>query len=114
MRIVDEGEIAALNERWRSKRGATNVLSFPFDGDHSLAPGLLGDIVICAPVVRREAEEQHKSMEAHWAHMVVHGTLHLQGHDHINAEEAKEMETLEIRILQSLGYTNPYQEIPVK
>lgn len=111
VRIVDEEEGAALNEQWRKKKGPTNVLSFPYTGDEHLAPGLLGDIVICAPVVRREAEEQHKPLEAHWAHMVVHGILHLQGYDHINAEGAEEMEAVEARLLQALGYTNPYQEI---
>ncbi|HKK16805.1 MAG TPA: rRNA maturation RNase YbeY [Gammaproteobacteria bacterium] len=108
IRIVDEDESAMLNERWRNKSGPTNVLSFPFDGDQRLAPGLLGDIIICAPVVRREAEEQQKTLEAHWAHMVIHGTLHLQGYDHMNDRQAEEMESLEIRLLDSLGYTNPY------
>lgn len=111
IRIVDEDESTMLNKRWRNKNGPTNVLSFPFDGDQRLAPGLLGDIIICAPVVRREAEEQQKTLEAHWAHMVIHGTLHLQGYDHMDDKQAEEMESLETRLLQSLGYSNPYQEI---
>ncbi|SEH04253.1 rRNA maturation RNase YbeY [Candidatus Venteria ishoeyi] len=109
LRIVDETEGTELNETWRNKSGPTNVLSFPFDP----APGmedmpLLGDIVICAPVVEAEAKQQRKLITAHWAHLLVHGVLHLLGFDHIDAEEAQVMETLEIQVLQDLGYDNPY------
>lgn len=114
IRIVDKDESAMLNRRWRNKSGPTNVLSFPYDDDQQLAPGLLGDIIICAPVVRQEAEEQQKSLEAHWAHMVIHGTLHLQGYDHMHNKQAEEMESLEINLLQSLGYADPYQEIQTR
>ena len=90
IRIVDVSEMTELNTRYRHKQGPTNVLSFPFD-----IPPLLGDIIICAEVVQREANEQHKSLEAHWAHMVVHGVLHLLGYDHEQAQEAKQMEQKE-------------------
>lgn len=108
VRIVDEQEGRALNEQWRGKAYATNVLSFPCTGLEQVAPDLLGDIVICAPVVAREAEEQEKDMEAHWAHMVIHGTLHLLGHNHENRADARKMETLETSILHDFGYADPY------
>jgi len=108
VRFVDEGEAAELNRRWRGKSGPTNVLSFPVSGLEQAAPGLLGDIVVCAPVVEREAEQQGKRLQAHWAHMVVHGTLHLLGYDHENNEEADIMESLEATILAGLGFPNPY------
>lgn len=111
VRIVDEAESAELNEVFRKKTGPTNVLSFPFDMPPEVSElKLLGDLVICAPVVAREAIEQHKEPLAHWAHMVVHGTLHLQGYDHLTDEQAKEMEGLEQRILTRLGYPDPYHE----
>ena len=91
-----------------AKDGATNVLSFPHEQLPGIAPSLLGDVVICAPVVASEAVAQGKSLEAHWAHMVVHGVLHLQGYDHQNSAEAEEMESLERRILAGLGYPDPY------
>lgn len=109
IRVVGEGEIAELNERYRKKSGVTNVLSFPFDAPEEVDIPLLGDIVICAPVVRREAGEQSKSVNAHWAHMVVHGTLHLLGFDHDKPSEAQEMEAMETRILADLGFDNPYE-----
>ncbi len=111
LRIVDEEESADLNGRYRGKAGPTNVLSFPFEPP----PGLpdpqpfIGDLAICAPVVEREALEQGKSLEAHWAHMVVHGILHLLGHDHLEEAEAQEMEALETRILEDLGFPTPYE-----
>jgi probable rRNA maturation factor len=108
IRVVDEEEGTALNETWRDGNGPTNVLSFPTEGLDEIEPGLLGDIVICAPVVQKEALEQEKNQESHWAHMVIHGTLHLIGYDHNNDKEADEMESLEINILKDLGYTNPY------
>ena len=109
IRVVDETEIAQLNERYRKKRGVTNVLSFPFDAPAAVDIPLLGDVVICAPVVRREADEQSKNVNAHWAHMVVHGTLHLLGFDHEKPAQAREMEALETRILADLGFDNPYE-----
>jgi probable rRNA maturation factor len=87
---------------------ATNVLSFPFEGPPGLATGLLGDLVICAPVVRRESAEQGKSARAHWAHMVVHGVLHLMGYDHANDQEAAVMEAREREVLAELGFGDPY------
>ena len=104
IRIVDETEGAELNQRWRNKPGPTNVLSFPAGMDD-----YLGDIVICAPVVEREAVEQGKTPEAHWAHLTVHGLLHLCGYDHQTDAEATEMERLETELLQKLGYPDPYQ-----
>jgi len=108
IRIVDETEGRQLNETWRQSSGATNVLSFPFDNPPGMELGLLGDIVICAPVVTREAANQNKSLTAHWAHLVVHGTLHLLGYDHLEEAAAEVMENLEIQILHCLGYPNPY------
>jgi len=108
VRIVDAAEGAELNQRWRHKPGPTNVLSFPANGVEEIAPELLGDIVICAPVVLREAEEQGKDTEAHWAHLVVHGALHLLGFDHLKEPEARAMEQLETEILIRLGYSDPY------
>ena len=109
IRIVDEQESKQLNERWRQKPYPTNVLSFPFEPPPDVDIPLLGDIVICAPLVAREAAAQHKSKTAHWAHLVIHGTLHLLGYNHINDAEAQIMENLEIRILHELDYPNPYQ-----
>ena len=109
IRVVDEKEGALLNSRYRHKDGATNVLSFPYDSPPGIDLPLLGDIVICAPVVRREAKEQSKSEDSHWAHMVVHGSLHLLGFDHEHDEEARKMEAMETRILSELGYDNPYE-----
>ncbi|HWO99279.1 MAG TPA: rRNA maturation RNase YbeY [Methylococcus sp.] len=109
IRIVDADEGAALNERYRGKRGPTNVLSFPFAVPPGIPNRLLGDLVICAPVVEREAREQGKSAEAHWAHMVVHGMLHLQGYDHVEEREAEIMEAREVEILSKLGVENPYE-----
>jgi probable rRNA maturation factor len=108
VRIVDEEEGRELNERWRGGTGPTNVLSFTVGEELPAAPGLLGDIVICAPLVRREAAAQGKPEEAHWAHLVVHGALHLLGHDHADAREAEVMESLETEVLDGLGYDDPY------
>ena len=108
--IVDEAEGAELNQQWRNKSGPTNVLSFPSDLPAELELPLLGDLVICAPVVAREALEQKKSLNSHWAHMMVHGTLHLLGFDHIADDQAEEMESLETNILARLGYPDPYQD----
>ncbi|WP_252178267.1 rRNA maturation RNase YbeY [Endozoicomonas sp. 4G] len=109
LRIVDLKEGAELNQQWRQKEGPTNVLSFPSDLPEELNLPLLGDLVICSPVVEREAREQNKTLQAHWAHMMVHGTLHLLGYDHIEEDEALTMESLETAILQSLGFPDPYQ-----
>ncbi len=109
IRIVDEPESARLNSSYRYKVGATNVLSFQFDAPAGVDVPLLGDIVICAPVVRREASEQSKNVNSHWAHMVVHGALHLLGFDHVRAHDADEMEAIETRVLARLGFDNPYE-----
>jgi len=110
VRIVDEAEGRSLNRRWRGKRQATNVLSFPYAPQPG--PAVLGDIVLCAPVVEREAQSQGKQALAHWAHLVVHGTLHLLGHDHQEAAAAACMEALEAEILQGLGFPHPYHAPP--
>lgn len=110
VRIVDIAESAALNETWRHRNGPTNVLSFPASGLEEIAPDLLGDIVICAPIVAAEAAAQHKPLEAHWAHLVVHGTLHLLGFDHAERRQARAMEAVECQVLADLGYPDPYQD----
>ncbi len=111
IRIVDEDESAELNERWRHKNGPTNVLSFTMSGMEMIAPAILGDIVICAPVVKKEANEQSKTLVSHWAHMTIHGILHLLGYDHIEEDAAVKMESLEITIMETLGFTDPYQSV---
>ena len=103
LRIVDAEEGRALNAAYRGKDYATNVLTFPLHDDP-----LMGDIVLCAPVVEKEAAEQGKSLEAHYAHLTVHGVLHLMGHDHENDADATEMEALETHIVTKLGYPDPY------
>ena len=108
VRIVDSQESQQLNSQYRAKDKPTNVLSFPFQCPPGIELPLLGDLVICAAVVAEEASEQGKALEAHWAHMVIHGCLHLLGFDHINDDDAAEMEAEEIQILQQLGITNPY------
>jgi probable rRNA maturation factor len=108
VRIVGAAESASLNRRFRRQHGPTNVLSFPFEAPSGTSSELLGDLVICAPVVRREARAQRKHARAHWAHMVVHGILHLRGYDHLNRRDAAVMEKREIRILKELGFTDPY------
>ena len=108
LRIVDREEIRALNHRYRGRDRATNVLSFPADLPPDLPFRHLGDIVICAAVVADEAREQQVDSAAHWAHMVVHGVLHLLGHDHHHDAEAREMETLEAGLLAALGVPDPY------
>jgi probable rRNA maturation factor len=115
VRMVDHEEMTTLNLNYRGKPGATNVLSFPADLPAELCLPLLGDIVICAPLVATEANQQHKPPEAHWAHLIVHGTLHLLGYDHINEDEAAAMELLETTILAALHYPCPYsQSIPME
>jgi len=110
VRVVGLSEGADLNETYRHRKGPTNVLSFPVDDVHETEAPLLGDLVICAPVVQREAKEQHKTPQAHWAHLTVHGALHLLGYDHEDAEEAEIMERLESVIVAGLGYPDPYAE----
>jgi probable rRNA maturation factor len=110
IRLVDEAESAELNNDYRGKNSPTNVLSFPFESPVPLEPMLLGDLVLCVPVVEREAAEQNKAIEDHWAHLIVHGCLHLLGYDHIEDDEAELMESLEISILQKIDIKNPYIE----
>ena len=114
IRIVDEQESAKLNHTFRNQNKATNVLSFPSNLPNEIAKEIaldkpiLGDIVVCAPLLEQEARDQGKPSEAHWAHLLVHALLHLLGYDHIKDTEAQRMEQLEIDILQQLGYSNPY------
>jgi probable rRNA maturation factor len=108
VRIVDEAEITALNRQYRGKEGATNVLSFPYEAIPGVASDLLGDVVICAPVVASESVAQNKPLDAHWAHIVIHGVLHLLGYGHHQDDEAHKMEVRETELLDSLGYANPY------
>jgi probable rRNA maturation factor len=110
VRIVDEPESAGLNQRYRHQAGPTNVLSFPFNELSSISPGFLGDLVICAPVVQREAAKFDKPLKAHWAHMVIHGIMHLRGYDHVADRDARIMEAVEAKILERLGFNNPYPE----
>mgnify|MGYP006107657237 FL=1 len=109
IRIVDEQESADFNQRYRGKSGATNVLSFPFDAVTPEPLPILGDLVICAPVLVREAAEQQKTITAHWAHIVIHGVLHLLGYDHIEDQDAEQMESLETEIMLVLDFPPPYR-----
>ena len=114
IRLVDNDESAELNKAFRKKNGATNVLSFPFERpeglpQEALTGDILGDLVICVPVVEREAKQQEKSVESHWAHMVIHGCLHLQGYNHIEELDRMKMEALEIKLLANIGINNPYE-----
>lgn len=108
IRIVDTEESHQLNHEYRGKDKPTNVLSFPFEAPPGIDLDLLGDLIICRQVVEKEAEEQNKPLLAHWAHMVVHGSLHLLGYDHIEDDEAEEMESLETEIMQAMGFEDPY------
>ena len=108
IRIVDTEESHQLNHEYRGKDKPTNVLSFPFEAPPGIELDLLGDLIICRQVVEKEAEEQNKPLLAHWAHMVVHGSLHLLGYDHIEDDEAEEMESLETEIMQGMGFEDPY------
>lgn len=108
VRLVDEAESHDLNLTYRGKDKPTNVLSFPFEAPPGIELPLLGDMIICRQVVEREAQEQNITLLSHWAHMVVHGSLHLLGYDHIIDEEAEEMESLEAEIMQELGFPDPY------
>jgi probable rRNA maturation factor len=109
VRLVDEDESARLNREFRGKEGATNVLSFPLEMPPEAGIPYLGDLVLCVPVVRREAADQGKSLNAHYAHMLVHGSLHLLGYDHRSRQQAREMEAVEVGIMKELGFPNPYE-----
>ena len=104
VRIVDEAEGLSLNRDYRGQDHATNVLTF----DYARAPVVMADLVLCAPVVAREAQDEGKTIEAHYAHLLVHGALHAQGHDHEQVVDAERMEALETAVLQRLGFANPY------
>ncbi len=106
LRIVDESESMELNHQFRGKASATNVLTFVYDESEPLS----GDIVLCADVVEKEAKQQHKDLIAHYAHLTVHGILHLQGYDHEEDADAKIMEQLETEIVTKLGFSNPYHQ----
>jgi len=109
VRVTDEEESQTLNAEYRGKDSPTNVLSFPFEAPPGMTLNLLGDLVICAPVIMREAKEQNKAPSHHYAHMIVHGILHLLGYDHIDDADAEQMEAKEIRILATLGIDDPYK-----
>jgi len=108
VRVVDEAEIADLNRTYRGKDKTTNVLSFPFADPPETATNILGDVVVCAAVIKREAQEQSKAQDAHWAHMIVHGVLHLCGYDHEQQTQAEQMERMETNVLAQLGFPAPY------
>lgn len=108
IRIVSPEESQSLNHQYRGKNKPTNVLSFPFESPPEVPLPLLGDLIVCAQVVADEAKEQGKALQDHWAHMIVHGSLHLLGYDHIDDEEAEEMEALEIELLAALNIQDPY------
>ena len=110
IRLVDEQESGELNQQYRHKPGPTNILSFPFEAPPGIPLDLLGDLVICAPLIVQEAVQQNKVAEHHWAHITVHGVLHLLGYDHIEDPDAEQMEALEIDILKKLNIANPYLE----
>jgi probable rRNA maturation factor len=111
IRLVTSEESQQLNGQYRDKDKPTNVLSFPFEVPEGIELDLLGDLIICVPVVEQEASEQKKALSAHWAHMVIHGCLHLLGYDHIGDDEAAEMEALETKIITALGFPAPYEII---
>lgn len=108
IRLVEKAESAYLNQTYRKRSGPTNILSFPFRDDAPLPVPLLGDLIVCVPLMIEEAAKQNKPLEFHWAHLIIHGTLHLLGYDHIEENEAIAMEALECDILHSLGFSDPY------
>lgn len=109
IRVVDREKMKNANKEWRKQNKATNILSFPADFPSQTGINYLGDLLICADVLLEESQLQEKSLHAHWAHIVVHGMLHLQGFDHIDTQQASEMESREVEILATFGYNNPYQ-----
>ena len=113
IRLVDTAESADLNKRYRQKKGATNILSFPFEAPEMIESPLLGDLIICVPIIENEALEQKKPLLNHWAHITFHGLLHLCGYDHIKEVDAKIMEAKEISLLKTLLIDNPYEEQPL-
>lgn len=108
IRIVDEKEITKINKAYRKKNKPTNIISFEFDPPPGVKTNFLGDLIICAAVVRAEAKAQHKTMVSHWAHLTIHGVLHLLGYDHIDDIDAEKMEKLEVKILKKLNFSDPY------
>ena len=109
LQVVASDEMQDLNKNYRGKDKPTNVLSFPMEVPDEVGINLLGDLALCDEVIESEAKQQGKAAEAHWAHMVVHGMLHLQGFDHINDDEAEAMEAKEIEVMKNLGFDNPYK-----
>lgn len=108
IRIIDKNESAMLNQTYRKKTGPTNVLSFPMEASIDIVPPHLGDLAICAPLVLQEAHEQNKSIISHWAHLTIHGILHLLGYDHQTDKDASKMEAIEKHIMKKLSYQDPY------
>lgn len=111
LKLVDKTEIQTLNREFRGSDRPTNVLSFPTDFPQGVPCDLLGDIALCAPIVAEEALQQNKALLDHWAHLTIHGTLHLLGHDHIEDDEAEKMENLEVSILTKFNISDPYQDL---
>lgn len=111
IRLVNADESRQLNHQYRQKDNPTNILSFPFEVPEGIELNLLGDLVICSEIVIQEAKEQTKNVNDHWAHLVIHGCLHLLGYDHVEENEAIEMESIETTLLSTLGIDNPYQEV---
>lgn len=109
LQVVSSDEMQNLNKDYRGKDKPTNVLSFPMELPEEVGINILGDLALCDEVIEAEARQQAKTSEAHWAHMIVHGMLHLQGYDHIEDDEAEAMEAKEIKIMKSLGFENPYK-----
>lgn len=112
LRLVDDEESRTLNRTWRGRDRPTNVLSFPAGAPAEIAGGFIGDLVLCVPVIAAEAEAQGKPLHGHWAHMIIHGILHLLGFDHTCDSEAAEMEAREIELLARLGHPDPYMHAP--
>ena len=109
LRVVSEAEMASYNEQFRGQSGATNELSFPFEAPPGVRTGILGDIVVCPAVLRQEVEDSTTSLAAHWAHMFIHGMLHLCGYDHQSDSEATAMQSVESDVLKALGFPDPYR-----